>query len=42
MAIEHCVDGADRRSLNIAMEPPQLLADLGRAPARSLPFELNG
>ena len=41
MAIEYCMDGADRRRLNIAMQPPQLLADLGGAPARSLPLELN-
>ena len=34
MAIEHRVHGADGRGRDIAMQPPQLLADLRRTPAR--------
>src|SRR6266540_4077220 len=41
MAIEHRVHGADRRNRDVAMEPPELLADLGCTPARSLTLELN-
>jgi hypothetical protein len=38
---DKCVHGADGRSLDIDMEPPELLADLRRPPAGSLPLELN-
>ena len=41
MAIEHRADGADGRGLDIAMQPPDLLSDLRRAPVGSLALELN-
>src|SRR5437762_6525659 len=41
VAIEHRVDGADRRGLDIAMQPPELFADLRCAPTRAFPLELN-
>src|SRR5438309_6284687 len=41
MAIEHRVHGADGRGVDIAMEPPELLADLRSAPAGALALELN-
>ncbi len=36
MAVEHGVDRADRRQMNIGMEPPEPFADLWRAPTRFL------
>src|SRR5205085_7756198 len=41
MAIEHRVHGADGRGRDIAMQPPQLLANLRRTPAGSLALELH-
>src|SRR5438045_2076225 len=41
MAIEHRVHGADGRGRDLAMPPPELLADLRGAPAGSLALELN-
>ncbi len=41
MAIEHRMHGADGGGGDIAMQAPELLADLRRAPARSLPLELH-
>ena len=39
MAVEHGMHGADRGRLHIAMQPSELVADLGSAPARSLALE---
>src|SRR5215831_424275 len=36
MAIEHGMHGTDRRRLDVIVPPAQLLADLGRTPARVL------
>src|ERR1039457_654453 len=41
MPIEDGVHGADGRGLDIAMQAPELLADLWRTPTRSLVLELN-
>ena len=41
MAIEHRVHRADRRQLDVAMQPPQLLADLRGAPARPFALQLH-
>src|SRR5438067_1018518 len=41
MAIEHRVHGADGRGRDIAMQPPQLLANLRCAPTGSLALEPN-
>jgi hypothetical protein len=37
----HRVDRADRRGLDVAVQTPELLPDLGRTPAGSLPLGLN-
>ena len=41
MAIEHGVDGADRRQCGAVELLPQLLADLRRAPAGILPLQAD-
>jgi len=41
MAIEHCVDGADGRTMDIRIEPSQPLADLGCAPGGLVPLQAD-
>jgi hypothetical protein len=41
MPIQHRVHRTDRRQLDIAVKPPQLLADLWRAPARVFLLQLH-
>jgi hypothetical protein len=42
MAVQHRVNGADGWQLDVAaVAAPQLLANLGGAPARMLKFDLN-